>query len=330
MARCNIIEMKVGDKIEDFYLVKSKRNKTTRTNKSFLDLDLADGTGSINAKVWDDAERASELFQRGDVIKIRANVEEFQGKRQLKITLIRPVSNADDVDMADLVKTSPHDLAEMIDWIKDTAETIEDANLKALLMAFTDDNEFMEEFKNAAAARNIHHVYTGGLLEHTVKVTKTALFAAEELYPGEVDRDLLIVGSILHDVGKVKELSPPPEVGYTTEGYLLGHIVIGSRLIREKAATLEDFPEDILMQVEHLVVGHHGEKEWGSPAVPMTPEAMIIHQADNLDAKTQIALTAIAECPNDEEDFTDYHRTLGRHFFKRGVAASRSKEEDNK
>lgn len=316
MSRQYIKDLKIGDRVEEFYLVKSKRNRTTRSNKVYLDLDLADATGMINAKVWDKAEPLSEMFARGDVVKVRGLVEEYQSKPQLKITELRP-SAANEYEWSDLIKSSPADLDALTSYLKELVSTIGRDKLRELLESFLDDAEFMEAFTRSAAARNIHHVYQGGLLEHTVKVTKIAMLAAEELYPGEVDRDLLIAGAILHDVGKISELDSSAEVGYTTQGYLLGHVVIGTEILRERAATVENFPPALLLELEHILVSHHGEKEWGSPVVPMTAEAMIIHSADNLDAKTQICLTSIAEDKNEDEEFTEYHRTLARHFYKR-------------
>jgi len=332
MEKVFIKDLTVGEQVIGFYLVKSKRNKFTRAGKLFLDLDLVDRTGAINAKVWEGADRASLLFKRGDVVKVMARVEEYQGRRQLKIEKIRTLAEDDEFDWADVIKTTPLDVDEMTGWLRARAEELEDEYLKALVFAFLDDDDFMNAFTHSAAARNLHHVYAGGLVEHTVKVIKLVMFAADELYPGQVDRDLLFAGSLLHDAGKIKELSLGPEFNYTTEGYLRGHVIIGSQMLRERVSAIEGFPEELLLELEHILVSHHGEREWGSPVVPMTPEAMMIHCADNLDAKTQIALSSIAEDPNVDEDFTEYHRTLGRHFYKRPDrfgSASGSEEEDS-
>src|SRR3972149_6771589 len=210
MSRQNVKDLKVGDKVYDFYRAKPKRNKTTKNNKPFLDLDLADRTGQVNAKVWDGADSFSEMFQRGDVIRVKAVVEGYQGARQL------------------------------------TAQALQ-----------------------SAGARNVHHAYVGGLLEHTVKVARIAAFTAEELYPEQVDRDLLITGALLHDIGKMRELNSGADISYTAEGYLLGHVVMGALMLREKAAALADFPPSLLLDLEHVLLSHHGEREWGAPVVPM-------------------------------------------------------------
>jgi len=311
-----IRDLAVGEKLTEFYLVRSKRNKTTRTNKPFLDLDLADNSGQINAKIWDRADELSALFSRGDVVKVKAKVDEYQGARQLKVTDLRPAVESDDIDMDDLVRQSPYDAKEQLAYLGARIGEVEDEDLKRLLDAFFGDDAFVDGLLSAPAARNIHHAYQGGLIEHTVKVVKVALLAADELYPGQVDRDLIVAGAILHDAGKILELDSGAEVGTTREGYLLGHITLGARMLLERAGGLDGFPEGLLVELEHILISHHGERDWGSPVVPMTPEAMIVHIADNLDAKTQIVLAAIEDDPNADEEFTQYHRTLGRHFFK--------------
>jgi 3'-5' exoribonuclease len=316
MAHKFIKELKEGDRIKEFFLVKSKRQKTTKSEKIYLDIDLVDKSGTINGKVWDRAEHFSLLFSRGEVVKVRAIVEKYQNRPQLKIAEIRAVSSEDDFKMSDFIRCSSYDAEEMLGFFRDEIEKISDQDLKALLNSFFDEEKFIEDFKKSAAARNIHHSYQGGLLEHTMKVTKTALFAADTLYPGEVNRDLLLAGAILHDIGKIHELDSDAEFSYTTEGYLMGHLMIGASWVKERAWGIDGFSEDVLLELMHIILSHHGEKEWGSPIVPMTPEAMIIHMADNLDAKTQISLEAISEDPNEEEDFTQYVRVLGRHFYK--------------
>lgn len=310
-----IKELKAGDKVMDFFLVKSKRVKNTKTGKPYLDLDLVDRSGTINAKVWEQAEKFGEMFERGDVIKVEGVVEEFQGQRQLRLTRLRPVAQ-NEYSWEDLKKVSRHDQEAMLGFLGEVIQSFSNEHLKALLLSFFEDAEFVAAFQKSAAARNMHHAYEAGLLEHTCKVVKLCRYAAEEIYPGEVDRDLVLAGAILHDVGKVVELNSQAEIGYTTEGYLIGHVSLGSGMMRQRAAGIPDFPRDLLLQLDHILLSHHGEREFGSPVTPMTAEAMIVNNADNLDAKTQVALSAIADDPNLEEDFTQYHKTLARHFYK--------------
>jgi 3'-5' exoribonuclease len=311
-----IKEFKVGDKIQDYFLVKSKRTRISRNSKTYLDLDLGDRSGQINAKVWDRAEQLAEFFERGDVIKIKGTIDEYEGQKQMKVADLRPTSSSDDYNRADLVKVSPYDPAKLIAFINDRIAEIKEPGLRRLLERFLADEQFVAAFKSAPAARNVHHAYEGGLLEHTSKVLRIALFTADELYPGEVDRDVLIAGAILHDIGKTQELDPAIQGGYTKAGYLIGHVTIGADMVRDRARTIKELPPEVLLELLHLLLSHHGERDFGAPVVPMTPEAMIIHSADNLDAKTQIVLTTIADDPNPAEEFTQYHKTLGRHFYK--------------
>ncbi len=315
-GRRYIKDLEVGEKVVDFFVVKSKRNLTTRNNKPYLDLDLADNSGQVNGKVWDRALELSDLFQRGDVIKIKAVVEQYMDKKQLKISDVRPVTKEDELDWESLIRTSARKPDDMMAELKDLVDSIESPPLRELLEAFLEDPELMEGFKISAAARNVHHVYQGGLIEHTLNVTGIALSACD-IYGPDLDRDLLVAGSLLHDVGKVRELDSRIEIGYTNEGYLIGHVALGSAMLREKIAGIPEFPPDLAMELEHIILSHHGEKEWGAPVMPMTPEAMVVHCADNLEAKTKILLASIEEDPNEDEEFTQYHRTLGRHFYKR-------------
>jgi 3'-5' exoribonuclease len=206
-------ELSVGERVEEFYLVRSKRNLTTRNGKPYMDLDLADATGQVNAKVWDKAAQLSDLFQRGDVIKVRGMVEDYMGAIQLKVQQLRPLNDDDKVDMAELVKSSRFDQAEMLAYFEELVASMEDDNLRMLMEAFFGDEEFVSAFSRSAAARNIHHSYVGGLMEHTMKVTKVSVFCADELYPGQVRRDLIIAGAVLHDIGKIRELSLGADAG---------------------------------------------------------------------------------------------------------------------
>lgn len=313
MPRTCVKDLKVGDVITEFYLVKSKRVKESRTKKTFLDIDFVDRTGLVNGKVWDNAEHFNGMFERGDVVKVKADVVEYQGSRQLRVQNIRRANDADRPPMEELMRQSA-DIPGQMNFLRERIAAVEDPGIKKLLLAFFDDPEFIKDFSRSAAARNVHHAFIGGLLEHTVHVLKISDHAAL-LYP-DVNRDLTAAGAILHDVGKTRELDSVAEVGYTVDGYLMGHISIGLLMLHEKAAAIPELDRRLVLELEHIILSHHGEREFGSPVVPMTAEAMIVNHADNLDAKTEICLASIAEDPNDAEEFTQYHRLLNRHFYK--------------
>jgi 3'-5' exoribonuclease len=296
-------------------MVKSKRMSSTRQGKPFLDLTLQDKTGTIEAKVWDDAEAHDGKFVRGDVIKIKAEVDEWQGRMQLKIKQLRRAAENDDVDMEALIPSSDQDPEAMKNYLRRMIENMENPFLQGLLKVMFEDQKFMALFTEGAGARDLHHAYRGGLLEHTVNMLKIAQFLLDEIFPG-LDRSLVLTGVMLHDVGKVMELDSQKEISYTREGYLLGHIYMGSRIIEQYARQVPDFPEDALTRLQHIILSHHGEREWGAVVLPMTPEAMLIHQIDNLEAKTHMVLKAIDQDPHTNEEFTAYHKTLKRHFFK--------------
>ena len=313
MPRQCVKDLKVGDVITEYYLVKSKRVKESRTKKVFLDVDFMDRTGLINGKVWDNAEHFNSMFERGDVVKIKADVVEYQGSRQLRVQQLRKATDADRPPLTELMRSSA-DIEGQMQFLRDRIAAITDPGIKKLLLSFFDDADFVKLFSRSAAARNVHHAFIGGLVEHTVHVLKISDFSAT-LYPA-VNPDLVAAGAILHDAGKVRELDSVAEVGYTADGYMMGHISLGLLMLHQHAAAIPELAPRTLLELEHIILSHHGEREFGSPVVPMTAEAMIVNHADNLDAKTEICLASIAEDPNDAEQFTQYHRLLNRHFYK--------------
>jgi len=314
MARHNIKDLTLGQSIAEFYLVKSKKKSTTRNDKPYLDLELQDKTGLIKAKVWDDADQVDRECSRGDVVKVQAEVEQYRDVLQLKIKRLRR-AEPEEADLAELLPTTEKDAGALLNDLRELIATIKNPSLRQLLELFFADPDFVSKLTTSAAARNIHHSYRGGLLEHIQTMTRIAAFLVENIYPA-LDRDLVIAGAILHDVGKIQELDSEREISYTREGFLQGHIHLGVRMIHEQAAAVPGFPPELLLHLEHIVLSHHGEREWGSPVLPATPEAMLIHHVDNLDAKTTMVLEAIKGDKNLDEEFTEYHRTLERHLYK--------------
>ncbi len=311
----NIKDLTLGQSLTGFYLVKSKRRATTKAGKNYLDVDLQDATGIINAKVWDDADALDEVFQRGEVIKVKAEVEEFRKKLQLKIKQLRAVDDADEFNLDELIPSTEKNVDAMLDYILELVAKVKNGHLKALLDLFFKDEKFIARLKEGAAARNIHHAYRGGLLEHIHSMVRMAVFLTEQIYP-DLDQDLVLTGTLLHDLGKMEELDSSMEISYTAEGYLLGHLYLSTIMLDEKLKGLPDFPADLRLHLLHIILSHHGEREWGSPVLPMTPEAMLIHHIDNLDAKLTMVKEAISSDRNMEEAFTEYHGPLQRHFYK--------------
>jgi len=310
----NIEDMKVGDTIRSFYLVKQKQIKKTRAGKDYLALVLQDNTGNANGKVWDDADTFTDMFSAGDIVKIEADAGEYQNNIDLNIRRIRMPLEQENIDYMDFMPVSPLDPDEMEKELRSIVETVTNPFLAALVTTFLNDREFMQMFRRGVASKTIHHSYLGGLMEHTLSVCKITDFLSSH-YPG-TDRDILLTGAFLHDIGKLRELNSGPETGYTDEGTLIGHMVLGAQMVRDRIRELPEFPEDLETEIIHTVLSHQGEYEWGSPVLPMTREALIIHFVDNMDAKQFIALKAAEECREDG-NFTQKVYPLNRTIYKR-------------
>ena len=273
-----------GETINEVYLVRSKRSDITKTGKPYDKLVLSDKTGSIDAMIWDPNSAGIEDFDALDMISINAAVNSFQGANQLNIKRARKASEGE-YDPADYLPVTDKNVDDMWNEIKAYADGIGNENLKKLLGAFIDDEEFAKKFKKSSAAKAVHHGFVGGLLEHTLSVTNMCNYFAKA-YP-MLNRDLLITVAILHDIGKTRELSDFPQNDYTDEGQLMGHIVIGAHMVMEKMDELGGFPPQLYSEVTHCILAHHGEYEFGSPKKPALMEAVALHFADNTDAKME-------------------------------------------
>ena len=317
MKKLFIDEIEAGDQVIDFFLVRSKNLLSTRTGKPYLDLELQDKKGFVTAKMWDGVDKVEDLFERGDIVKIKASAQEYRGQLQIKIDDIRLPAPQENMDLQDFLPSTSGDVEAMHREIIELIESIDNEYLIELLTAFWEEEDFRSNFVRSPGARGIHHAYLGGLLEHTLNVTRLADKCAG-IYP-ELDRDLLVAMAILHDVGKMVELDAGAEIVFTREGMLMGHISIGLEMISEKIKTIIGFPEELALKCKHILLSHHGELEFGSPVVPKIPEAMVLHYIDNLDAKAKIFFQAIEDDRNTAEEFTSYHRVMGRNIYKGAI-----------
>jgi len=305
-----IKELREGERIIEHYLCKEKQSRETQKGKTYYSLKLRDKSGMIEAKVW---ELSTEIqaFDEGDMIKIDGYVLSYQNELQIKVTKLRR-SNEGEYTPSDYVATTDKNIDEMYSQLVDIIKSIENVHLRTLLEnILIKDEAKVALLKSHSAAKNMHHSYMGGLLEHTLAVTQISDFISVRYR--YVNRDLTIAGAILHDIGKIYELSPPPQNEYTNEGQLLGHIVIGVELITEEVAKIEGFPTELATLLKHSIVSHHGEYEFGSPKLPSIPEAMILHYADNMDAKLKIFEEAFDVSTS---VWTGYHRSMGRYLRK--------------
>ncbi|HEY3132160.1 MAG TPA: HD domain-containing protein [Acidobacteriota bacterium] len=315
MNRKFIRDFELSDVVITFALLRGVQKRTRRTGEEFLALELQDRTGSIGGKIWDLEESMSEL-RSGDYVKVKARVEEYHGVLQLSIEKIRKVVESDrehGFQETDCVISTPCDIDEM--WRKLQTlvdQEISDALVKQLVKNVLARTE--GRFKYYPAAQEIHHGYRGGFLEHVLSVTQNCAYFAGH-YP-EADKNLLVAGGLLHDIGKLEELTPAPAVEYTVPGRLVGHIILGRDLVREEAAKIPNFPEETLLLIEHLILSHQGDYDWGSPKRPKILEALILHYLDDLDAKVN-HLQGVLQAHRGPSLFTGYDRILGRVLYKR-------------
>ena len=271
----------VGDQFDSFLVVQSRELRTTRAGQPFLALKLGDRSGDLPANIWDDAERWYAELYEGCVVKVRGMIELYKEKPQVRIILIRSATDDDQVDPADFLPVSDSDPQDNLDQIKEITDTISNDHLKTLLTSFLDDDDFTTGFMKAPGGKKWHHNRIGGLIEHTLSVCRLCVTLAE-MYP-EIDRDLLVTGAILHDIGKIEEFCYDTFFDYTSRGRLVGHISLGAQWAVQRASQIEGFPDDLLDQVQHLILSHQGE--FDTPVLPKTREAFLLNHADDIDAK---------------------------------------------
>lgn len=280
-----IQDYKEGDRVFDIYLCKHKQSATTKNGKPYENVILQDKTGTIDAKVWDPNSMGIGEYSQLDYIEVYGEVTSFQGANQINVKRIRRCEEGE-YNPADYLPVSKKDIDQMFEELLAFIGKIENPYIKKLMESFfVEDEAFVSAFKKSSAAKSVHHGFVGGLLEHTLSVTKLCEYYTMA-YP-VLNKDLLISAAILHDIGKTKELSLFPENDYTDAGQLLGHIVIGSEMVAKKAAAIPDFPPKILSFLQHCILAHHGELEFGSPKKPAIIEAVALNFADNTDAKMQ-------------------------------------------
>lgn len=307
-----INELHEGENIIEHYLCKSRQTMKSRNGKNYLSLKLQDKTGMVDAKVWD-LNNDIQSFQENDFIKVDAFVTTFNNELQLNVKRIRR-SREGEYDPADFVPSTDKNIDEMYDQLMGYIKTMKNPYLKKLLEEiFLRHPIISKEFKYHSAAKAMHHSFRGGLVEHTLSVTQLCDFLAPRY--NYVNRDILVASAMLHDVGKVLELSDFPTNDYTDDGQLLGHLILGSELIRDAAAKIDGFPKRLESLMKHCMLSHHGEYEYGSPKLPSTPEAFLLHCADNLDAKTKMIEEALA-ADSTQGHWAGYNRMLQRNLSR--------------
>jgi 3'-5' exoribonuclease len=312
-ARTSVEELVEGVSVDEVFLVKESSMRETRNGKNYIAAKLSDSTGSITTRMWDATPAHAAQFKGGAFVRVRGRVEGYQGQPQLVVSSFRLMEDGE-VDAGAFMPVTPKDIAELEKELDRLVESVEDKPLRALLQAFFSDDNFRALFSRVPAAADFHHAYVAGLLEHTVAVAATAEKVAESR-PDDLDRDLLVAGALLHDLGKAYELTAGPNFDYTDAGRLLGHIVMGCLEAEKRMAGIPDFPAETRRQVLHLIISHHGQREFGSPVLPATAEALALHHIDNLDAKIRAAADTSPQ-PGDDA-WSDYQRMLGVRIYQR-------------
>jgi 3'-5' exoribonuclease len=312
MSKQYIAELKDRDAVDSVFMVKEKTMAMAKNGKPYMNLRFMDKSGDIDGKLWDNVDQLDKTFQKGDFVKIRGTASLYMGKMQLVAKEIKRLDD-DGVDLANFVPVSPVPQAEMRAELARVVASLANLHLKSLMDAFCGDAEFMAGYCKAPAAKGMHHVYIGGLLEHSLSVVRL-VDAMVPLYP-DLNRDLLVVGALLHDLGKVAELSYDRAFEYTDEGRLIGHISIGVEMLTERIVTIPGFSRELAMLLKHLLLSHHGQYEYGSPKRPKTVEATILHYLDDMDSKINGIRSHIAKETAQGHRWTSHHRLYNLYFF---------------
>jgi 3'-5' exoribonuclease len=306
-------ELEPNKVITASFLVQSKETRQKKSGELYLSLILSDRTGEVDSKMWDNVDETIDTFDRDDFVTVKGMAQVYRNRPQLTIHKLRRMDDSE-VDFADYFPSSARDPEEMWAELRGVTAGIGNAHLKALLEAVLDDPDVAQRYRRAPAAKTVHHAYLGGLIEHVLSLCALAKVAAEH-YP-HVDRDLLLAGVVLHDIGKIYELKYERGISYSTDGQLLGHIEIALRMVAEKLHGLADFPPRLRTLVEHMIVSHHGHLEFGSPKLPQFPEALLLHYLDDMDSKMECMRALISNDRQVEGCFTVYNAALERPALK--------------
>lgn len=304
--------IKASQSVNDIFVARSKQLAYKKDGAPYLTFSIVDRSGDMKAVVWDDVRAMSKVFSEGDYVKVKGNAREYREALQLVARDLERV-DPDQVDARDFLPATDRDVDQMLDQLIKISQTMENEHLSGLLAAFFNDRAFVDLFKTAPAAKKMHHAYLGGLLEHTLSIARL-IQAVSGHYKG-LDKDLLLTGGILHDIGKVHEFLYETHIDYSDSGRLLSHIVIGVEMLDKKIETLNGFPDDLALVLKHMIVSHHGTREFGSPEPPKTLEAIILNYLDELDAKVT-GVRAFMDSEDTEATWTSYHKILERYFYR--------------
>jgi 3'-5' exoribonuclease len=324
---CIRVENKI---VTSSFVVAAKQIKPKKTGEPYLALTLADRTGQLEAKMWDNVEEVLEAFEQDDFLKIKGLVNKYKNRFQLTIHKLRKLGESE-IDFADYLPKTTKDVDELWRTLTSFVSSIQNPYLKSLVQSFMADPEIAAAYRNAPAAKTLHHAYIGGLLDHVVSLFRSSDLICRN-YP-QVNRDLLLTGVFLHDIGKIHELTYMRSFSYTTRGQLLGHMIIELEMLQAKLAQFPEFPPELKTLLEHLIISHHGHYEFGSPKLPMFPEALLLHYLDDLDSKMESMRAHFEREAGNDSSWTSYNPSLGRtllnteKFLKKKEAAPEETSE---
>lgn len=311
MKKQFIATIQEGDAINDYFLAARKDLREQANGGKFLGMVFKDRSGEIGGILWNNAVSVARLFETGDVVNVRGTVTSYQDRLQIRVDQVLPLRESE-YDTADLID-APQDTAAHVDGLRALLATIKNEWLAALVASFLNDEAFVARFAQASAGKRWHHAHPGGLARHCHEMARIA-HVVSELYPN-MDRDLVLTGVFLHDVGKLEEMSQDLLVEYTTAGKLLGHLEIGCEMVRKRIDAIPDFPESLRIHLLHCILAHHGELVNGSPVVPKTLEAMVLYQCDNLDAQADAFTRVIRETRDRRMEWSDYLSLIDRQIW---------------
>lgn len=318
MTRLFVNEIQAQTQVDEVFRVADKQQRANRQGNLYLLMQLGDRTGTISGLRWNADARLYDSFQKGDYVRVQAAAQLHNGLLQLIVSQVQVVDPAT-IDLADFDRLDLVKVDQLWSELKSLIESLENPELQAIAMAFYNDPSIESKFRIAPAGVKAHHAFPGGLLTHVIDMIKLSELIAAR-YP-QIDRDLLIVGAMLHDIGKLEELSLAGELNYTDPGQMVGHLVQGVQMLDRKVAEAEtkigkEIAKQTQWRLQHMIVSHHGSLEHGSPRVPMTLEALALHHIDDLDAKMNMATEFIRADRNNDSDWTSFHTLLGRKLFK--------------
>lgn len=309
-----VSELQPNQIITAIFLVQNKDIRQKKTGEPYLSMLLGDRTGEIEAKMWDNVPEVMDTFERDDFLRVRGLLQVYQNRLQLTIHKLQKQPD-DQIDFTDFFPASTRNPDEMMCELREVVGAMTNPHLQCLLSAMLNDPEIASRYKIAPAAKNVHHAYLGGLVEHVLSMCGLAKLTAQHYK--DIDVDLLLAGVVLHDIGKIRELTYDRSFGYSSEGQLIGHIVIGLQMIEDKLRSIPDFPPRLRTLLEHMIISHHGELEYGSPKVPVFPEALLLHHIDNLDSKMECMRAFLEKDRYVEGCWTGYSPTLERSVLKK-------------